>query len=173
MAEDKPAAGVPLSAIYLRVLGELGPQRRLAAFIALANIAVAAAAFAVPILFGWIIDALTRAGTTADVGWYMAGWALAALFNIAASVWIAFRSDHLAHGRRLAVMSEYFEHVLTLPQAFHTQRHSGSLLKIMFDGCNTMSDLWLSFFRENFTSFVVLFVMLPFSLLLNWQLGRS
>jgi ATP-binding cassette, subfamily B, beta-glucan exporter len=163
-----------LGSLYLRVLGELGPERRLAILVAIANIIVAASAFAVPILFGWIIDGLSRAGPSAAseaVAPLMALWAGAALVNIIAGVWVAFRADHLAHTRRLAVMSDYFEHVLTLPQAFHTERHSGSLLKIMFDGCNTMSELWLSFFRENFTSFVVLFVFLPFSLFINWRLG--
>ncbi len=172
-----------LSALYLRVLSELGPQKRLALAIALANIGVAASAFTVPILFGWIVDALTMAQQAPSgdarilavrsepVAVYMAVWALAVLFNVGASGWVAFRADHLAQSQRLAVMSGYFEHVLALPQAFHTERHSGSLLKIMFDGCNSMSDLWLSFFRENLTSFTVLFVMLPFSLFLNWQLG--
>jgi ATP-binding cassette, subfamily B, beta-glucan exporter len=171
-----------LTELYLRVLGAIGARKPLAIRLALANVLVAASAFAVPVLFGWIVDGLTMvqplagearvdAVKAAPVFTYAAFWAVVSLFNIAATVWVAFRADHLAHERRLAVMSDYFEHVLTLPQAFHTERHSGSLMKIMFDGCNSMSDLWLSFFRENFTSILVLFVMLPFSLLINWRLG--
>jgi ATP-binding cassette, subfamily B, beta-glucan exporter len=171
-----------LTALYLRVLAELGARKPLAIRLALANVLVAASAFAVPVLFGWIVDGLTaaqpvtgEARAAASKGQaiftYAAFWAMVSLFNIAATVWVAFRADQLAHERRLGVMSDYFEHMLALPQAFHTERHSGSLLKIMFDGCNSMSDLWLSFFRENFTSILVLFVMLPFSLLINWRLG--
>jgi ATP-binding cassette subfamily B protein len=168
--------------LYLRVLGALGPARRLAAFIALANVATAAAAFAVPVLFGWIIDLLSAAqsapaearGAAVDrqiLTHYVLLWIGAALFSIVAGVWTALMADSLAHSRRLEVMSLYFEHVLSLPQAFHTQRHSGSLMKIMHDGCNTMSGLWLGFFREYFTSFLVLFLMLPLSVFINWRMA--
>ncbi len=102
---------------------------------------------------------------------YVGVWVGAELFAIAASVVVAFHADRLAQKQRLVVMGHYFEHVLALPQAFHTERHSGSLLKVMFDGCNTMSNMWLTFFRETFTSFAILFFMLPLSIFINWQLA--
>jgi ATP-binding cassette, subfamily B, beta-glucan exporter len=169
-----------LFSLYIRVLKALGPQRRAAAIIALANVFVAAASFAVPILFGWIIDLLTAATPQADgtrhvehetLALYVGIWIAMALFNIGASVWVAFHSDRLKHTRMNAMMAEFFEHVLSLPQAFHTQKHSGSLLKIMFSGCDSMAEIWLSFFRENLNSFLILFVMLPLSVFLNWQLA--
>ena len=47
--------------LYARVLGLLGPQRKLGWVLALANVALAAAGLAEPVLFGRIIDALASA----------------------------------------------------------------------------------------------------------------
>ena len=52
-------AAMSLFSIYARVLGELGPERRLGIILALANVLLAAAAFAEPMLFGALIDKLT------------------------------------------------------------------------------------------------------------------
>ncbi len=68
-------------------------------------------------------------------------------------------------------MANYFEHALTLPLAFHTATHSGRVLKVMLDGTSGMWGLWLSFFREHCASIVALFVLLPLTLYLNWQMG--
>ena len=68
-------------------------------------------------------------------------------------------------------MSQYFEHVLRLPHAFHGGTHSGRQLKIMWQGADTLFGIWLSFLRENLATFVALFVLLPLTLFLNWRLG--
>ena len=47
--------------LYVRVLGQLGSDLRIGGLLALANVALAVSAFAEPILFGRIIDVLTRA----------------------------------------------------------------------------------------------------------------
>ena len=62
---------------------------------------------------------------------------------------VALHADRLSHRRRLAVMANYFEHVLELPLAFHTATHSGRVLKVMLEGSNGMAWLWLGFFREH------------------------
>ena len=163
--------------IYLRVLGYLGAQKRVAVALVAANLALAVASFAEPVLFGRIIDRLTaaqgqgRPPTWAELGPLLGAWAGFGLFTIAAAVLVALHSDRLAHRRRLAVMSDFFEHVLHLPLGFHIGTHSGRLLKVMLDGSNAMWGLWLSFFREHCASFVALFVLLPLSLFLNWRLG--
>src|SRR5438046_1597247 len=46
--------------LYTRVLRLLGPEARLGWILAIANVALAAAQFAEPVLFGRIIDALVR-----------------------------------------------------------------------------------------------------------------
>lgn len=163
--------------VYLRVLGQLGSEARTGVFLAIANLLLAIAAFAEPVLFGKIIDVLTKsAGTGQKPGWseitpLMIAWAVFGVFTIAAGVYIAYQADRLSHRRRLAVMANYFEHALTLPLAFHTSTHSGRVLKVMLEGTNGMWGLWLSFFRDHLASIVALVVLLPFTLWLNWQMG--
>lgn len=163
--------------LYIRVLGQLGSERNLAILLVLANMALAVAAFAEPVLFGRIIDKLTEAQKEARaVGWnelgvLMGAWGAFGFFTIAASVLVAMHADRLSHRRRLVVMGRYFEHVLHLPLGFHSSVHSGRLLKTMLDGATSMAGLWLTFFRDNCSSFVGLFILLPATMFINWRLG--
>lgn len=163
--------------IYARVLGELRPQAGLALILVAANLSLAVAQFAEPLLFGRIIDRMTQAQAPGqalawgDLAPLLAAWAGFGLFSIGGGILVGWNADRLAHRRRVAVMSEYFEHVLNLPLTFHANVHSGRLLKTMLDGAIAMFGLWLSFFRENCASFVALFILLPATLFLNWRLG--
>ncbi len=163
--------------IYIRVLGLLRPQSRLVTVLVAANLALAAAQFAEPILFGRIIDLMTQSQVSSQsLTWekllpLVGAWAAFGLFSIGGAILVGLNADRLAHRRRLAVMSEYFNHVLSLPLTFHTNVHSGRILKTMLDGAAAMFGLWLSFFRENCASFVALFVLLPMTLFINWRLG--
>jgi ATP-binding cassette, subfamily B, beta-glucan exporter len=163
--------------IYARVLSQLRPQARLSTILVIANLSLAVAQFAEPILFGRIIDKMTQAQapgqtlTWNDLLPLLSAWAAFGLFSIGGAILVGLNADRLAHRQRLAILSDYFEHVLNLPLTFHTNVHSGRLLKTMLDGGNAMFGLWLSFFRENCASFVALFVLLPATLLLNWRLG--
>src|SRR5215203_6119461 len=164
--------------LYSRVLGQLGSDLRIGALLAAANVALAIAAFAEPILFGHIIDVLTRSpqagagpitfGTLTPL---LLAWVGFGLFSIGAGVLVALHADRLSHRRRLAVMANYFEHVLELPLAFHTSTHSGRVLKVMLEGSNGMAWLWLGFFREHLSALVALGVLLPLTVFLNWRLG--
>src|ERR671917_2274473 len=164
--------------LYARVLGQLGSALRLGAVLSLANVALAVAAFAEPILFGRIVDLLTRAQipgnppvTFASLSPLIVAWVAFGVFTIVAGVMVALNADRLSHRRRLAVMANYFEHVLELPLAFHTSTHSGRVLKVMLEGSNGMAWLWLGFFREHFSALVALVVLLPLTVFLNWRLG--
>jgi ATP-binding cassette subfamily B protein len=165
------------SQLYFRVLKQLGPEARLGVFLAIANVFLAAAQFAEPLLFGRIVDILSKAQATgiapgiAELGPLVAIWVTFGLFTIGSSVLIALHADRLSHRRRLAVVANFFEHVLTLPLQFHVNTHSGRVLKVMLEGAGGMQWLMLSFFREHFASFVALLVLLPLSLLYNWRLG--
>ena len=163
--------------IYARVLGLLRPQLPLVAVLVAANLALAVAQFSEPILFGRIIDLMTQTQASGEsLTWskllpLVGAWAGFGLFSIGGAILVGLNADRLAHRRRLAVMSEYFNHVLSLPLTFHTNVHSGRILKTMLDGAAAMFGLWLSFFRENCASFVALFVLLPMTLFINWRLG--
>ena len=163
--------------IYGRALATLGPERSLGVLLAIANVALAAAQFAEPVLFGRIVDTLASAqGAKVVPGWssllpQLALWVAFGAFNIGVGVLVALNADRLSHRRRLAVMAEFFEHVLTLPLLFHTATHSGRALKVMSDGSLSLGGIWLAFFREHCAAFIALFVMLPLTVVLNWRLG--
>ena len=163
--------------IYLRVLGLLRSDARLAITLALANIALAAAQFVEPVLFGRIVDALSG---TLPAGVEPAARALAplvgawvgfGLFVIFAAALVAWYADRLSHRRRNMVLADYFEHVLQLPLAYHAGAHSGRQMKVMLTGTDTLWWLWLSFFREHLSAFVFIVLLLPASLILNWRLA--
>jgi ATP-binding cassette, subfamily B, beta-glucan exporter len=166
-----------LSALYSRVIGQLGPELRLGMILTVANVLLAIAAFAEPALFGQIINVLSTqrpAGTSvsfSDISTLIAMWIAFGVFTIAAGVLVALHADRLSHRRRLAVMANYFEHVLTLPVAFHSQTHSGRVLKVMLEGSNGMAWLWLGFFRSHCSAIVALVLLLPFTIFLNWRLA--
>ena len=163
--------------IYRRVLGLLRAERGLAIGLALANVVVAALYYIEPVLFGRIVDVLARSSDQpADTTWsdslhILAIWAGVGLTGIAANILVSLHADRLAHRRRLAAMALYFHHVLSLPPAYHSEVHSGRLLKVMLQGVDTLFGIWLSFFREHLATFVAILVLLPCSLVLNWRLG--
>src|SRR5437868_13910225 len=91
--------------LYARVLGLLAPNAALAWTLAIANVALAAAAFAEPVLFGRVIDTLGAAGTNADSGWsrlslLLSLWLGFGLFNIVCSTLVAVVADRPAHQQR-------------------------------------------------------------------------
>ncbi len=163
--------------IYLRVLGLLGSEARLAVTLAAANIALAVSQFVEPVLFGRIIDALSGALPAALTPAALAlaplvgTWVGFGLFIIVAGALVAWFSDRLAHRRRNLVLADYFEHVLQLPLAYHAGAHSGRQVKVMLSGTDTLWWLWVSFFREHFAAFIFICVLLPASLVLNWRLA--
>ncbi len=159
--------------IYARVLSLLAPTARLTCTLAAANLVLAATQFAEPVLLGKVIDTLTGGGTAiaSRLTNLLVVWVCFGLFNIACSTLIALYADRLAHCRRHAVLSDYFEHVLQLPAAYHNARHSGRLLKIMLQGTDALWGIWVAFFRENLAAFVSFVVLLPIAIYMNWRLA--
>src|SRR5438477_12660868 len=143
----------------------------------IASLALAGAQFAEPVLFGRIIDTLVRAQTgRAAPSWpdllpLLGAWVGFGLFTIVCGALAALYADRLAHRRRHAVLTDYFEHILQLPLSFHGGTHSGRLMKVMLTGVDALWGLWLSFFREHFAAFIALFVLLPLSPFINWRLA--
>ena len=163
--------------LYGRVLALLGPESVLAWVLTLANVALASAQFAEPVLLGRIIDTLTGAQTHGEppqwsrLAALLAAWAGFGLFTIACGTLIALYADRLAHRRRHVVLTGYFEHVLQLPLSYHGNTHSGRLMKMMLQGTEALWGLWVGFFRDNLSSLISLLVLLPISLFVNWRLA--
>jgi ATP-binding cassette subfamily B protein len=163
--------------LYLRVLGELAPERWLAIALAAANVLLAGLVFLEPVLFGRVVDMLARSeAMPAEAVWsgtlaLLAVWAAVGIGGIVANILVAREADRLAHRNRLAAMARYFQHVLGLPLSFHGDTHSGRLLKVMLSGADNMFWVWLGFFRDHLSTFVIALVLLPLTLLLNWRLA--
>jgi glucan exporter ATP-binding protein len=163
--------------LYARVLGQLAAERRLAWALIIANIAVAFAQFAEPLLLGRVVDRLAaaqgagRAPQWGEITPLVAAWGGFGLFTILAGVVVALHSDRLAQRRRMAAMADFFAHLMRLPASYHEKTHTGRLTKIMLDGPNAMFGLWLTFFREHCAAFVALFITLPATLAVNWRFG--
>src|SRR5262249_4154384 len=107
--------------LYARVLELLGPQMRLGWALALANVALATAQFAEPVLFGRIIDSLAGAqGAGGSLSWahlvpLIAAWVGFGLFMIVCGALVALYADRLAHPRRQAGRSQFFAPARRLP----------------------------------------------------------
>jgi len=160
--------------LYARVLEQLGKEARLGWILAAANLLLAGAQFAEPVLFGRIVDVLSaKPGPSgSSSAWtLLLAWAAFGLFTIICSAAVALHADRLAHRQRQAVLSSYFEHILQLPLTFHTGTHSGRLMKVMLNGTDALWRVWLGFFREHFAAIMSLVVLLPLSFYLNWQLA--
>ena len=163
--------------VYARALAKLGPDSSLGWLLALANVGVTVALFAEPVLFGSVINVLTVAqadSASADwakLWWLVLVWASLGMFTIVCGTLIALVADRLAHRRRLAVLSSYFEHVLQLPLVYHGETHSGRLMKIMLQGTDALWAFWLGFFREHLAAFVSLLLLVPLTLLINWRMA--
>jgi glucan exporter ATP-binding protein len=160
--------------LYIRVLSLLRTNARLAWTLTLANLALAGAHFAEPVLLGKVIDTLSAAA--GQVNYHrlfqlLAAWAVFGIFNIVCGTLVALYADRLSHTRRHGVLSEYYEHVLGLPQSFHGDVHSGRLMKVMLQGADSLWGLWIGFFRDHLQSFASFFIMLPLSLFMNWRLA--
>jgi len=166
---------MPLPRLYLRVLELLGKEARLGWILAGANLLLAAAQFAEPVLFGRIIDVLSGTPDSARSGspvWLLLiTWAAFGLFTILCGTAVALHADRLSHRQRQEVLTNYFEHVLQLPLTFHTGTHSGRLMKVMLSGTDALWQLWLGFFREHFTAILSLLVLLPLAFYINWRLA--
>src|ERR1700735_5507860 len=163
--------------LYLRVLGLLGADVRLAITLAVANIALAVAQFVEPVLFGRIVDALSGAlpsdvrAAALTLAPLLGTWVAFGLFVIIAGTVVAWFADRLAHRRRNLVLADYFAHVLQLPLTYHSGEHSGRQMKVMLPGTDTLWWLWVSFFRAHFAAFVFIALLLPATLVLNWRLA--
>ncbi len=162
---------------YRRVLAMLAGDKRLAIILGAANIVLAGLQFLDPVLFGRVIGLLSQSGSlTHDALWTRAAaligvWIVIAAVSIGANIATVVHAERMAHRNRLAAMSRFFSHVLSMPLSFHGGAHSGRMMKVMLGGSDSMFSVWLSFFREQLATYVALLVLLPLTLLLNWQLS--
>jgi glucan exporter ATP-binding protein len=163
--------------VYGRVLGLLGRDIRIAGFLAFANLMVAGLQFLDPVLFGRVVNLLSRSDQLPqNVLWQQAAmllgiWVAVGVGGIVSNIAVALQTERLAHRHRIKSMGRYFQHVLNLPLSFHGGTHSGRLIKAMLTGTDGLFGTWLVFFRDQLSTILSAIVLLPLTLLLNWRLG--
>ena len=162
---------------YGRVLGLLGRDLRIAGFLAFANLMVAGLQFLDPVLFGRVVNLLSRSDHLPQSQmWHEAAillgiWVCVGIGGILSNIAVALQTERLAHRHRIKSMGRYFKHVLNLPLSFHGGTHSGRLIKAMLTGTDGLFATWLVFFRDQLSTILSAVVLLPMTLFLNWRLG--
>ena len=162
---------------YIRAFRQIGSEKNVALTLIGVNSVLAFSQFAEPILFGRVIDHLSTSALPGAPLWnsaligIVAAWIGFGLFTIVASVLVALHADRLSHRNRLAMIAAFFEHALKLPLAFHNRNHSGQLLKVALEGANGMAWIWLNILREHCASVILLGLLLPATLFINWRLA--
>ncbi len=162
---------------YGRVLAAIANERRTMALLVVGNLAVAGLQFLDPLLFGRVIGLLGQSDSMKQDALFASGihlvgiWILIGAAGILVNIATAVGAERLAHRTRLAAISRCFNHVLSLPSAFHGGAHSGRVMKTMVSGSDSIFALSLTFFRENLSTAVAVFVLLPLSAIINWRLS--
>ncbi len=163
--------------VYGRVLGLLGRDLRIGALLAGANLMVAGLQFLDPVLFGHVVNLLSRSDRLgADALWSQATillsiWAAVGVGGILSNIAVSLQTERLAHRHRIKAMGRYFGHVLAMPLSFHGDTQSGRIIKTMLTGTDGLFGTWLVFFRDQLSTVLSVVVLLPLTMLLNWRLG--
>ena len=144
--------------LYRRALGMLAAERSLAVLLAVASVAISLVQLAEPILFGRVVDTLSRGDAAFPT---IALWAALGLLGILAGVVVAVFADRLAHRRRLAALAEAFERAMTLPQGYHAERGSGAVIRSIVQGTDVLFWLWLGALREQVTAVAGIILLVP------------
>jgi ATP-binding cassette, subfamily B, beta-glucan exporter len=151
--------------VYRRALAMLAQERVLTVWVAASGVAVALVQLAEPILFGRVVDALSRGQEAFPI---IGVWAALGLFGIIASVIVSVAADRLAHRRRLAALGEAFERAIILPISYHAEKGSGAVIRTILSGSDNLFWNWLSFLREQLTALVGIIVLVPTAIAMNW-----
>jgi ATP-binding cassette, subfamily B, beta-glucan exporter len=150
--------------VYRRALSLLAAERALTMWVALSGVAVAAVQLAEPVLFGRVVDALSRGQEAFPT---IGLWAALGLFGIIASVVVAVVADRLAHRQRLMALGLAFERAIILPISYHAEKGSGTVVRTILAGTDALFWNWLSFLREQLTALVGIAVLVPTAITMN------
>jgi ATP-binding cassette, subfamily B, beta-glucan exporter len=157
-----------IPALYRRALALLGDERGLAGVLACASVAIGLIQLAEPVLFGRVVDAISK-GTGAFP--LIGLWAALGLAGIGAGVAVSVISDRLAHRHRLAAIGTAFERAMALPLGFHAERGSGAVIRTVLSGTDSLFGLWLSVMREQLTAITGLLFLVPTAISMDWRMA--
>ncbi|MBA2127651.1 glucan ABC transporter ATP-binding protein/ permease [Hyphomicrobium methylovorum] len=144
--------------IYTRSLGLLASEKYLAIGLASAGVVIAAIQLAEPILFGRVVDALSKGESAYG---YIGLWALLGLFGIIAGVIVGINSDRLAHRQKQVHLASVFEKAIAIPQSVHAARGSGATIRTILAGTTALFWLWLGAMREQLAAIFGILLLIP------------
>ena len=151
---------------YLRALALLAPEKGLAVVLIVANIALGLVQLAEPVLFGKVVDTLSKGQSASEL---VALWAGLGFFSIIAGMLVAMSADRLSHRLRLSVLQRAFERVITLPACNQTE--SGRTVRILLAGSDALFWMWLTFLREHLAAVVSIGFLIPTAIRIQPQLA--
>jgi ATP-binding cassette, subfamily B, beta-glucan exporter len=162
------ADALSLLQIYKRALRLLAPEKYLAIALAIAGVVIAAIQLAEPVIFGRVVDALSKG----DDAFSLIGlWAALGLFSIVAGVVVATYADRLAHRQKLVQLSGVFERAIALPQYYHAERGSGAVIRTILSGTSSLFWLWLGAMRDQLTALFGIILLIPTALSIDVRMA--
>jgi ATP-binding cassette, subfamily B, beta-glucan exporter len=159
---------VPLTQIYLASLRPLGRFKFHLTIIVLANLLLAGGAVLEPILFGHIIDSISRRG---DELTPLLLWLCFAVVSTVLYVLTARCADRLAHKCRAEILTVSFENLVAMPVTWHNRRGSSNVFQTLVRACESLFNIWLEFMRSHLATFAALVLLIPTALATNLLLG--
>ncbi|EEQ95829.1 glucan exporter ATP-binding protein [Brucella intermedia LMG 3301] len=162
------SAKVSLLKIYWRAMEYLAVEKAATITMCVASVLVALVTLAEPILFGRVIQAISDKG---DIFSPLAMWAALGGFNIVAAVFVARGADRLAHRRRLGVMIDSYERLITMPLSWHQKRGTSNALHTLIRATDSLFTLWLEFMRQHLTTIVALATLIPVAMNMDMRMS--
>jgi len=159
---------VSLLKIYWRAMEYLAVEKTATITMCVASVLVALVTLAEPILFGRVIQAISDKG---DIFSPLAMWAALGGFNIVAAVFVARGADRLAHRRRLGVMIDSYERLITMPLSWHQKRGTSNALHTLIRATDSLFTLWLEFMRQHLTTIVALATLIPVAMNMDMRMS--
>ena len=154
--------------IYWRAMEYLAVERAATITMCVASVLVALVTLAEPVLFGRVIQAISDKG---DIFSPLAMWAALGGFNIVAAVFVARGADRLAHRRRLGVMIDSYERLITMPLSWHQKRGTSNALHTLIRATDSLFTLWLEFMRQHLTTIVALATLIPVAMNMDMRMS--
>lgn len=154
--------------IYWRAMEYLAVEKTATITMCVASVLVAPVTLAEPILFGRVIQAISDKG---DIFSPLAMWAALGGFNIVAAVFVARGADRLAHRRRLGVMIDSYERLITMPLSWHQKRGTSNALHTLIRATDSLFTLWLEFMRQHLTTVVALATLIPVAMSMDMRMS--
>lgn len=154
--------------VFIRVLQIGRSERWLAALFAVAALGVASAQILEPVLFGRVIDALSKEGR---FGHFVRLWMGLGAFNAMLSIFLSVASDRYAHRQRLRALELGFERTISLPYRYHSLSGSGKVVRTLQMGADQVFHITLSFFRENLIALGAVVILVPMAFSLDARLA--